>query len=141
MASWSRRGARLRPQGRHAAHLQHTTRLGDDAALGFVTVARDLTAQRDAADALARATAGVEAHVAQRTEDLQREEECARMARDLHEQLGAQVSALRVVLEQLRDRSTAQQPAEATLTQALQLTHALSSKVDFLASGLRRPAR
>jgi signal transduction histidine kinase len=137
-----------------------TTRLGDHAAFGFVTVARDLTAQRDAADALARATAGVEAHVAHRTEDLQREvarrtvahddvnelmhrliasreEERVRLARELHEHLGGEVSALRLALEQLRNRSAAGQPPDEALTHTLQLTDALSSKVDFLAWGLR----
>jgi len=137
-----------------------TTRLGVDAALGFVTVARDLTAQREAADALARATAGVETRVAERTEGLQREvarrtvahdhitdlmhrliasreQERAHIARDLHEQLGGQVSALRLALEQLRDRPAAAERADERLAHALQATQALGAKVDFLAWELR----
>ncbi len=150
----------VRKNGTRLACSGVTTRLGDDGALGFVTVARDLTAQRDAADALARASSGMEARVAQRTDDLQREvarrtaahghvtdlmhrliasreDERAQIARDLREQLGGQVNALLLALEQLRDRSGAQQPADQSLTHALQLTHALGSKVDFLAWGLR----
>lgn len=150
----------VRQNGTRLACSTVTTRLGDDAALGFVTVARDLTAQRDAANELARVSAGVEAHVAQRTEDLQREvarrtvahdhvtdlmhrliasreEERAQIARDLHEQLGGQVSALRVALEQLRDRSSARTPPDEALTHALQLTQALGGNVDFLAWSLR----
>jgi len=137
-----------------------TTRLGDDAALGFVTVARDLTAERDAANALARAAAGMEERVAERTQDLQREiarrtvahdhvtdlihrlvasreEERAQIARDLHEQLGDQVRALRVALEQLRNRPAGAQPADENLAHALQLTQALGAKVDFLAWELK----
>ena len=137
-----------------------TTRLGDDGALGFVTIARDLTAQRDADDALLRATSGMEEHVARRTQDLQqelarrttaqdhvtdlmhrligtREKERARIARDLHDQLGAPLDALRLTLEQLRERSTADRPAGDGLSQALQQTQALAGKVDFLAWELR----
>jgi two-component system, chemotaxis family, CheB/CheR fusion protein len=136
-----------------------TTRLGH-AALGFVTIARDLSAQRDAADALARAAAGMEERVAQRTQDLQhevarrtiahehvtdlmhrlittREEERARIARGLHEQLGGQLTTLRLTLEQLRKRSTAAQPADDGLNRALALTEALGSRVDLLAWELR----
>jgi len=149
----------VRKSGTRLACSTVTTPLGDDAALGFVSVARDLTAQRDAADALARAAAGMEARVAQRTEDLQREvarrtaapdhvtnmhrliasreEERAQIARDLHEQFGSQVSALRLALEQLRDRSAAAPPAAEMVMHALQLTHALGGKVDFLVWELR----
>jgi signal transduction histidine kinase len=150
----------LRKNGTRLACSSVTTPLGDDAVLGFVTVARDLTAQRDAADALVRATAGMEARVAERTQNLQREvarrtaahdhvtdlmhrlvasreEERAEVARDLHEQLGSQVSALRLALEQVRDRPSAPQPADETVMHALQLTEALGSKVDFLVWQLR----
>jgi len=150
----------VRKNGAHLACVSVTTRLGPDAALGFVTIARDLTAQRDAVDALTRATAGVEAHVAERTEDLQREvarrtvahghvtdlmhrliasreEERTQIARDLHGQIGGQVTALRAELEHLRDRLAPANAGEAALARALELTRALGDKVDFLARELR----
>ena len=137
-----------------------TTRLGNDAALGFVKIARDLTPQRDAADALSKANAGLEARVAQRTHDLQQqivqrttaqehvtdlmhklvsaqEEQRARIARDLHDQLGQQLTTLRLTLERLRDRATSIKPADDDLSRALQLTQQIDKEVDFLAWELR----
>jgi PAS domain S-box-containing protein len=137
-----------------------TTRLGEDAALGFVMVARDLTAQHDAATALATATTGMEERVSARTHDLQQEvarritahghvtelmdrlvstweAERARIARDLHEQLGLPLTTLRLALEQLRNGTTAAPSAGDDVSRALQLTQALGSKVDFLAWELR----
>jgi PAS domain S-box-containing protein len=122
-----------------------TTRLGNDAALGFVKIARDLTPQRDAADALSEANSGLEARVAQRTHDLQQqivqrttaqehvtalmhklvsaqEEQRARIARDLHDQLGQQLTTLRLTLERFRDRATSIKPVDDDLSRALQLT-------------------
>jgi signal transduction histidine kinase len=125
-----------------------------------VKIARDLTPQRDAADALSEANSGLEARVAQRTHDLQQqivqrttaqehvtdlmhklvsaqEEQRARIARDLHDQLGQQLTTLRLTLERFRDRATSIKPVDDDLSRALQLTQQIDKEVDFLAWELR----
>jgi signal transduction histidine kinase len=67
-----------------------------------------------------------------------REEERARIARDLHDQLGQQVTALRLVLEHHRTECSPNGPMR--IDQALTLTREIDAQVDFLARALR-PAR
>jgi PAS domain S-box-containing protein len=164
--------ARARASGRTLAERLHvrkdgsrffcsgvTTRLGDDAVFGFARIARDLTAQRDAAEALERAHSGVEERVVQRTQDLQdevarrataqehvtdlmhklvtaQEEQRARIARDLHDQLGQQLTTLRLALERLRDR-TSGGAADEDLRSALELVQRTDAEVDLLVWELR----
>jgi two-component system, chemotaxis family, CheB/CheR fusion protein len=129
-----------------------TIRLGDRPSLGFAKIARDLTSHRLTADALVRAQADLEDRVAQRTLELQQEQarvrgllarlvtaqedERARIARDLHDQLGQQLTALRLTLERAQQHSALDDAAQE-VDRALALTAALNSEVDFLAWELR----
>ncbi len=102
------------------------TRLGEGAALGFATIVRDLSSQEASDALLSAANSSLEARVAVRTHELQeevsrralaqehvtrlmqklvtsQEEQRARIARDLHDQLGQQLTTLRLTLERLRN--------------------------------------
>ena len=139
-----------------------TTRLGEGQELGFAKIARDLTAQRRAELDLQAARAELEDRVTQRTSELQaevvrradaqehvmdllrklvtaQEDERARIARDLHDQLGQQLTALRLSLERHRD-SHGTGYANDELDRALTLTRDIDREVDFLAWELRPTA-
>jgi PAS domain S-box-containing protein len=129
-----------------------TSRLGQRADLGFAKIARDLTSQRETADALRNAHAQLEARVRDRTAQLQREQERvrgllsrvvtaqeserARIARDLHDQLGQELTALRLTLERAQDAARDAGGREE-MNRALELTTAVSAGLDFLAWELR----
>jgi PAS domain S-box-containing protein len=129
---------------------------------GFAKIARDLTSQRQAADSLEAAHAELEARVQARTADLEKEmkgreaakesvtnllhrvvnaqeDERRRIARDLHDHLGQQLTALRLALERHQARSGAA-PADADVEEALSLTRQIGNDVDFLAWDLRPAA-
>jgi signal transduction histidine kinase len=135
-----------------------TTRLGQTPGLGFAKIARDLSAQRQAAEALQASRQQLEQRVVERTSDLQlevtrhadarahvttllhklvsaQEDQRARIARDLHDQLGQQLTALRLALEQAARHES--NPAADDLARALSVAAALNSEVDFLAWELR----
>jgi two-component system, chemotaxis family, CheB/CheR fusion protein len=137
-----------------------TTRIGDDGTRGFVKIARDLTRPRAAADALVRANTALEERVVQRTSDLQeevarrtlahehvtalmrklvtaQEEERASIARDLHDQLGQQLTALRLTLERIVGTPPAAGRGDEELQRALAITLQIDKEVAFLASELR----
>jgi two-component system, chemotaxis family, CheB/CheR fusion protein len=139
-----------------------TTKLGD--ALGFAKIARDLTAQRDADVALKHAHATLEERVRDRTRELEaevarrasaqdhvmsllrklvtsQEDQRARIARDLHDQLGQQLTALRLTLERHRERCTLHaEGADEDLDRALALGRGIDDEMDFLAWELRPAA-
>jgi PAS domain S-box-containing protein len=138
-----------------------TMRLGESASLGFAKIARDLTEQRKANDALRDAHAGLEANVQARTRELHaqmeahaaaegramallrrlvtaQEEERARISRDLHDQLGQQMTALRLSLDRQRERCPAELRGE--LDRAIGMAAAMDREVDFLAWELRPAA-
>jgi len=133
-----------------------TTRLNPTGGLGFAKIARDLTDQRDAADALKEAHAGIERGVEERTRALQQqvverttaqehasdlvrklvtsqEDERARIARDLHDQIGQQLTALRLTLERLADEGR----SDGQLTRAVTLAKNIDSELGFIAWELR----
>jgi two-component system CheB/CheR fusion protein len=135
-----------------------TTRLGDDMVVGYAKIARDLTARRESEMALTQAHADLEARVDYRTRQLlgeierrgaaqqevsallrrlvtAQEDQRRRISRDLHDQLGQQLTALRLALERHRDRCA--DAATADLERAQQLTREIDSAVDFLAWELR----
>jgi two-component system, chemotaxis family, CheB/CheR fusion protein len=136
------------------------TRIGDGPRFGFAKIARDLTAQRQSEMELQNAHSDLEAKVGVRTAQLQaeverhlgaqqdvlrllhklvtaQEDERARIARDLHDQLGQQLTALRLALERHRDSHHARGQADEDLERALALTQEVDSQVDFLAWQLR----
>ena len=137
-----------------------TTRLGHDASLGFAKIARDLTAQRAAALSLERAREELEARVQHRTSELQaeigrraeaqenvarllgklvtaQEDQRARIARDLHDQIGQQLTALRLTLERVRRSAAGPPETREAVDRALGLAGEIDSAVDFLAWELR----
>jgi two-component system, chemotaxis family, CheB/CheR fusion protein len=137
-----------------------TRRLGGGG-IGFAKIARDLTAQREAADALEAAPAELEARVRTRTAELEseikshatakeavtnllhrvvnaQEDERRRIARDLHDHLGQQLTALRLALE--RHQASGDGAADADVEESLSLTRQIGNDVDFLAWELRPAA-
>ena len=137
-----------------------TTRLGEGAGIGFAKIARDLTPQRNASDAVRQANANLEERVEQRTRELQeevrqrtaaqehaltllrklvtaQEDQRARIARDLHDQLGQQLTALRLALERHIERVGNEHAIDEHLQRAVALTRDLDAEVDFLAWELR----
>jgi two-component system CheB/CheR fusion protein len=150
----------LRKDGTSFSCTGFVTALGEGAALGFATLVRDLTSQQNADAALSLANTTLEQRVAERTHELQdevsrraqaqesitklmqklvssQEEQRARIARDLHDQLGQQLTTLRLTLERLRDRAASSEPVESDVEQALTLTRQIDTEVDFLAWELR----
>jgi two-component system CheB/CheR fusion protein len=137
-----------------------TRRLGGGG-LGFAKIARDLTTQRESADALEAAHSDLERRVRARTAELEdeikshasaketvtnllhrvvnaQEDERRRIARDLHDHLGQQLTALRLALE--RHQLKGDEAARADLDEALGLTRQIGKDVDFLAWELRPAA-
>ena len=135
-----------------------TTRLGE--AMGFAKIARDLSPQQAAAEALRLAHAQFDARVRERTGELEaeistrtaaqhnvtdllkkvvtaQEVERARIARELHDQFGQQLTALRLTLEQCRDRLDSAGGVPAEVRRALTLADELDRGIDFLAWELR----
>jgi two-component system CheB/CheR fusion protein len=138
-----------------------TSRLGKGELRGFVKIARDLTERRRDELALHEGRAQLESRVQQRTVELQaevaqhdaarqqvtallrkivtaQEDERTRIARDLHDQLGQQLTALRLSLE--RHRAVCRADHLDDLDRALTLTREVDSEVDFLAWELRPAA-
>jgi two-component system CheB/CheR fusion protein len=135
-----------------------TRRLGSGG-LGFAKIARDLTGPRTAADALKKAHDELDGRVRQRTSELQdevaahdaakrsvtallrrlvsaQEDERRRIARDLHDHFGQQLTALRLGLERILGGAE-DQTRHDEITRALRLTQQIDRDVDFLAWELR----
>jgi PAS domain S-box-containing protein len=149
----------LRKDGTHFFCNVVTTRLGGGG-LGFATIARDLTAQRDHADALQQAHDDFEAGVRRRTTELRaeveehataklqvtqlvrrlvtaHEEQRARFARDLHDQLGQQLTALRLALERYQEKRGDSGRDLHEIGDALELLRQIGHDVEFLVWELR----
>ena len=130
-----------------------TTRLGDDAHFGFAKIARDLTETRRTAEALAAAHTELEARVADRTRELEQqqthirgllrqlvttqEEQRGRIARNLHDQLGQQVTALRLAIERAQQKRARGEHPDDELARSLAIVDGISNDVDFLSWELR----
>jgi two-component system CheB/CheR fusion protein len=137
-----------------------TRRLGTGG-MGFAKIARDLTSQRQAAAALERVHEDLELNVRSRTAELQQEikehevakasvtnllhrvvnaqeDERSRIARDLHDHLGQQLTALRLALERTQTKDGG--GTDPNLDEALALTRQIGRDVDFLAWELRPAA-
>jgi PAS domain S-box-containing protein len=135
-----------------------TTLLGDG--LGFAQIARDLTVPHRAAEALREARAETDRRVAEHTRELQsvvaehgeaqehvvsllrkivtaQEDERGRIARNLHDQLGQQLTALRLSLERAQERLVQSGIGDDEIERALNLTHQIDDDVGFLSWELR----
>lgn len=133
-----------------------TRRLGGPGA-GFAKIARDLTLQREAGEALQRAHDDLEARVSRRTSELAdevrqhqsakealaavvqrlvtaQEDERRRVARDLHDDMGQRMTAIRMMLEQAQQEPSLPSPR---IDQALHLIAGLGGDLDFLSWQLR----
>jgi PAS domain S-box-containing protein len=127
---------------------------------GFAKIARDLTGAQQSADALRRAHDELEQRVRARTAELEaavsqhdaaktavtnllhrlvnaQEDERRRIARDLHDHFGQQLTALRLALERTRHGASAGEPDGDAIDKALSLTEQISRDVDFLSWELR----
>jgi PAS domain S-box-containing protein len=137
-----------------------TARLGNESGLGFAMIARDLTSKESAAEALRQAHADLDQRVADRTKELQtavteqqaaqihvvnllrtvvtaQEDERGRIARNLHDQLGQRLTALRLSLERVQERLCGTGNRDEELERALNLTHLIDADVGFLSWELR----
>ncbi|CAN5584872.1 chemotaxis protein CheB [soil metagenome] len=140
-----------------------TTPLGDSEAKGFAKIARDLTDSRQAQSALEQAHEMLDARVQERTAELEaemrvraaaemratdlvralvatQEDERARVARDLHDQVGQQLTGLRLSLERLQDYCRPDEQAIGEVARALSIAHEIDAELDFLAWELRPAA-
>jgi two-component system CheB/CheR fusion protein len=136
-----------------------TRRLAGNGA-GFAKIARDLTSQQQSADLLQRAHDELEGRVRDRTAQLEatvtqhdsaktavtnllhrvvnaQEDERRRIARDLHDHFGQQLTALRLALERTRQTVSGQDGSGEAIDKALALTEQVSRDVDFLSWELR----
>ncbi|HEX5110481.1 MAG TPA: CheR family methyltransferase [Vicinamibacterales bacterium] len=136
------------------------TRLGGEQPVGLAKIARDLTGQRQAELALQQSQQDLENRIRRRTNQLEtevskhaaaeqhvtrllskvvtgQEDERARIARDLHDHLGQQLTALRLTLERHRERCVARGTDDSELRAALEQMRALDAEIDFLAWEIR----
>jgi signal transduction histidine kinase len=127
---------------------------------GFAKIARDLTSQRAVAEALRGAHDDLERRVHQRTRELEamveereaarqavtqllhkivtaQEDERSRIARDLHDHLGQQLTALRLALERQAETGGDATARRETVDRALELVREMGRDLDFLAWELR----
>jgi len=151
----------VRKDGRRFYSSGITRRLGAGDA-GFAKIARDLTAQQHTADALQQAHDDLEQRIVDRTAQLRasvveheiaktsvtnllhrlvsaQEDERRRIARDLHDHLGQELTALRLTLEQVGRASAARDRADA-VGRAMSLINQVGRDIDFLSWELRPAA-
>ncbi len=145
------------------------TPLRDGQVKGFVKVARDLTLQQEQ-DALRSSRDQLELRVAERTGELEdanfalkeevrergsaevrargllhllvtaQEDERRRVARDLHDQMGQQLTALRLALSLMRESSGADASLVSKIEHVQEMAQRVDEDVDFLAWELRPAA-
>jgi signal transduction histidine kinase len=144
--------------------------LGDAPDSGFVKIMRDLTSQKRADEELRTAHEELERRVSERTDELRmsieamlvevkerraaeeharnlvgqlvsaQEDERRRISRDLHDQLGQQLTALRLKLSALRDDCGHDEAGRSRIEEVQALAESIDSEVDFLAWELRPTA-
>lgn len=154
----------------YASGVTSSLRGNGGATIGYVKILRDLTEQRHAQEQLSRAHDELEGKVAGRTRELgeanqmlrteiverkqvevargkllrklvtTQEDERRRVARDLHDHLGQQVTALRLKISALKDGREHDKISAAQVEEALALAGRLDREVDFLAWELRPAA-
>lgn len=120
---------------------------------GFYAFVQDISKAKQAEEQLRRSHEELEIRVQERTRDLERvneervealrqlvtvqEDERQRIARDLHDQLGQQLTALRLKLEMLKKTSAGNEDLSKQVCEAQKVARELDSDVDFLAWQLR----
>jgi two-component system CheB/CheR fusion protein len=134
---------------------------------GYAKIARDLTAQKRAQDELQKGWDELDVHVQKRTAELAeansalkaeitrrhrieqervellrrivstQEDERRRIARELHDQLGQSLTALRLKLESLNNEAGRRSKLKGRLGELLDIARQLDTDVDFLAWELR----
>ncbi|MGH9955869.1 MAG: PAS domain-containing protein [Pyrinomonadaceae bacterium] len=142
-------------------------RTGEDRIEGVVITLVDITARREQEEELRAARDQLEARVEERTSELQKlnedlqkenaerkkvederlrlmgeivgaqEHERRRIARDLHDQMGQQLTVLRLKLETLKEQGRKRTKVDATFKDLEAIVTQLDSDVDFLAWQLR----
>ena len=108
-----------------------TQPLGEGGNGGFVKIARDMT------DLMIIERARREKELLQKLVDAQ-EQERKRIARDLHDELGQQLTALRLKLDHMG--AEASEPLSGEVTEAQEIAKSIDEGVDFLAWELRPAA-
>ncbi|HYE14778.1 MAG TPA: CheR family methyltransferase, partial [Pyrinomonadaceae bacterium] len=137
---------------------------------GYAKIARDLTVQRQKQEELQRGWEALEQRIQERTAELAsansamreemrerrrverervellrrivttQEDERRRISRELHDQLGQSLTALRLKLEGLREEAGARAKLKARIGELVEIAQRLDSDVDFLAWELRPSA-
>ncbi|MGB9178625.1 MAG: CheR family methyltransferase [Pyrinomonadaceae bacterium] len=146
------------------------TLLRDDALTGYAKIARDLTESKRTEEELRRAREELEQRVVERTRELAKanealrvenaerrliekarlqllrqlirvqDDERRRIARDIHDHLGQQSTALRLKLEALKEQCVRHEELCEPIEQTQELAARLDADVDFLAWELRPAA-
>ena len=144
--------------------------LGDAPGSGFVKIMRDLTSQKSADEELRNAHEELERRVSERTDELRlsveamlaevkerrtaeeharslvgqlvtaQEDERRRISRDLHDQLGQQLTAMRLKLAALKESCGQDDVSRSRVEEVQALAERIDSEVDFLAWELRPTA-
>jgi PAS domain S-box-containing protein len=107
--------------------------------VGGSVIIRDVSDQVRDAHRMEEHTADLEQLVAERTRELftSQEDERRRIARDLHDHLGQQITALRLSLAVCTERADRDEVLQAQLTKADSVAARLDADIDFLAWELR----
>ncbi len=107
--------------------------------IGGSVIIRDVSTQADAERAMRKHAADLEQRVAERTRELvvTQEEERRRIARDLHDHLGQQLTALRLSLAVCRERAGDDDTLREHLAKAESRATQLDADIEFLAWELR----
>jgi signal transduction histidine kinase len=117
--------------------------------VGVARISRDLTERKALEDALQQERQSLEQRVRERTAEVQalfqrlvsaQEEERRRIARDIHDQLGQQMTALRMNIETLQSQSDGHAALVEQAERTQQLAEELDQSIDFLTWQLRPAA-
>jgi signal transduction histidine kinase len=109
------------------------------AVIGGSVIIRDVSTQAEAEREMRRHTADLERRVAERTQELivTQEEERRRIARDLHDHLGQQITALRLSLAVCKEHAGDDEALQQHLAKAESSATRLDADIEFLAWELR----